>query len=307
MKKIHNLKRNLAAGIALALFFFAGMPQHSLANVNVRYSVQPIYPENQRQDKVGYFNLEVVPGHRQELGVKVQNLGERTIYVEVSANVAYTNNNGVMEYAPYTHATDMHPAGEQAELFASVAEVKEDLLVIAPGEFEIAYMSIHMPDRSLAGVLVGGFYFVESFEKQAEAEAAEKSSTPGGGTGVVNCMAYAIPVVLREEGAIAEPSFELTEVAMDEKYSDALRITLKNKVARISHLQNLTVEIYHSSDLQTLVETVAKSKIQMAPCAEPTLRLWRDTKESLPAGDYAVVVRFECDKLNYELTWELSI
>ena len=285
--------------VIVLLLFYVTLPHVAHADASVRYAVQPIYPENQRPDKPGHFNLAVSSGQQQELHVEVQNLGDHTAYIEVSANAAYTNSNGILEYAP--SAANLAALLSSNEFpFSDIITIENPLLTIAPGETETAIFMLRLPNVPFPGVLLGGLHFVESLEMQSK-HLQEEGATESiaGGTGVSNRMAYAIPIVLRENETVAPPSFSLASICFDSQYADALRLTLENTEARISHLQNFSVELYNLFDPDTLVESLSLSQVQMAPYARPELRLWRGTSDLPAPGVYQVVVRFTCEDVTY--------
>ena len=285
--------------IALLLCIFT-VPTSARADTSVRYGVRPIYPENQRSDRDGHFNLRVTPGMVQVVEVEVQNLGDRVAVVEISANAAYTNENGVMEYIPLPDQAAPAQASRAAHQpsFAEMVTANESLLEVAPGTSGIATFTIRVPESAFEGVLLGGFHFVEAIAHQS-GESRARGETDAH-TGVVNRMAYAIPVVLREEDDVPPPAFALQGVARDASYTDALRITLRNTAGRIAHLEQFAAILYAQGGDAPL-ETLTLPMIQMTPYAEPNLRVWRDTRAPLPAGHYRLQVSFVCEDTLYVL------
>ena len=267
------------------------------------YAVHPQYPENQRPERQGHFNLHVTPGHTQSLNVAIENFGDETIHIEVTANAAVTNTNGIIEYAP-------HPQGVYADNdllpdFSQVVTIAAPLISIAPGATEIAAFDVSMPDTPFAGSLVGGLHFVESIQAQPGQENDGAALT--GSTGLTNRMAYVVALVLRQDDHIMPPAFELLQAVPDMDFSDAIRITLKNTSARISSLRNFTVQIYDEPGVTFPIETLVLPHVQMAPYAEPSLRLWRNTRDPIASGTYHVLVTFECEDALYLLETPLSI
>ena len=255
------------------------------------YTVQPDYPDNQRPDRQGHFNLHVKPGHAQTLEVEIENKGTHAIVVEVTANAAVSNENGVMEYAPNVQSDQQ--GNELLPDFSQIVRPQMPLIPIEPGMRETAVFDLIMPDESFAGSIVGGLHFVESLDMRLEQMQSEDNAT--GATGIINRMAYVIAVVLREDAEIMPPAFALSKANLDDAYSDALRVTLKNQSARISSLNNFTVQLYDKPGESFPLETLFLPNVQLAPYAEPSLRLWRDSREPIAPGTYQVMVSFDCE------------
>ena len=291
-KSIEVLTGLLTAALVLCIL---AIPTAARADANVRYGVRPIYPENQRSERDGHFNLIVTPGMVQVVEVEVQNLGDRAVVVEVSANAAHTNENGIMEYIPLSGREV--PSAERPS-FTEVVTADEALLEIAPGTSGVASFTIRVPESAFEGVLLGGFHFVESLTRQCDVPPVQEAADAR--TGVVNRMAYAIPVVLREDGDVPPPAFALQGVARDASYTDALRITLRNTAGRIAHLEQFAAVLYAEGGAMPL-ETLTLPVIQMTPYAAPALRVWRNTRAPLPAGHYRLEVSFVCEDTLYVL------
>ena len=310
-KSSTRFQKQLSLFMATLLAWAMAVPALAAAGPNVRYGVRPIYPANQRSDKSGHFNLTMHTQQQQEIQVEIQNLGESPIYVEISANAAHTNGNGVMEYISASEAVLLAEADDQVQkpTFTTIVTAEEALIAVLPGETEKATFHIQMPAEPFEGVLMGGLYFAESLGMQAEMNAAQApaEAQKKSGTGVMNRMAYVIPVVLRESETVPPPAFKLLGVYPDETYADALRIVLQNTEARISHLGNFEAKLFWLSEPQAPVETFHKAQIQMVPHARPALRFWRQSREPLAQGAYQLVVSFTCENVPYQLESIFSV
>ena len=271
--------------VALMLTIIVMMIAMPARTEGVRYSVQPVYPNNQRPGSDGYFNLMMTPGRFQEIEVQIKNAGASTLYVEVTANPARTNINGIVDYAP---PRDGERFVEQGPAFTDIVAVREAVIAIPAGTSHFAAFDIAMPSEDFEGVIVGGLHFVEVIEPMGVA-------APQARTGIVNRIAYAVPLVLRVGEDVPIASFAIDGVALDANEPEVMMITLRNGAPRISHMNDFTALIFMPRRDDEPVEVVKKSRIQLTPHAVPEVRFWRTSGTMLPPGTYRIVATFYCD------------
>ena len=281
--------RWLALILITAILMLSSAPVIAQAQ-GAHYGVAPIYPDNQRPDRGGHFNLNMNPGERQRIDVLIENFGTDTIHLDVTVNDARTNDHGVMEYAPAKMPVPGH-APHVSEIVAS----HQSRLSIAPGDKEFARFEILMPDDAFEGVIVGGLHFVQAVQANAET----------GGTGIVNRIAYAVPIVLRIHDEVADPAFELIAARGHSHEPAKISVTLKNLEARISRLRNVTAYLY--SDDDEPIEVLSHDQVLLAPHAAPNLSFARTSDQPIPKGEYRLVINFECDEWPYLLESPIRI
>ena len=80
-----------------SLFFVSPLNVHAESN-KVSFDAEAVLPENQQSD-AGYYDLQVKPGEKQNLILKVRNTSSNQIKVIVEANNALTNKNGAIDYS----------------------------------------------------------------------------------------------------------------------------------------------------------------------------------------------------------------
>ncbi len=67
----------------------------------------PILPESQLEGgALGYFDLNLGAGERDELALEIENGSDQAIEIEISAHTAFTNVNGVVEYGRDAESPD---------------------------------------------------------------------------------------------------------------------------------------------------------------------------------------------------------
>jgi hypothetical protein len=85
--------------IAICCLLFCWIPVSTFAEEStVPLEIEPIYPDNQRKDTKGYFDLLVQPGQQQTVELSVTNNLEEEITLSGSTANAYTHPSGGMLY-----------------------------------------------------------------------------------------------------------------------------------------------------------------------------------------------------------------
>lgn len=82
----------------LSLFFiFPSISQakHSAGD----FGIKPVFPENQIDKAIGYFDLLVAPEQNQTLEVIISNSSDEERTFEVSVNPAVTSDGGTIDYS----------------------------------------------------------------------------------------------------------------------------------------------------------------------------------------------------------------
>ena len=73
---------------------------------SMNFSVEPQKSSLQRDQSKTYFDLNVMPGQKESVMVKVTNTSDKRIKINTSVNVAKTNPNGVVEYGKSRFKSD---------------------------------------------------------------------------------------------------------------------------------------------------------------------------------------------------------
>ena len=189
------MKRKRFLLIFLSLLFVPSLTAQADDGV-VPYSVEAVIPENQVDQGVTYFDIEMEQGESQELVVIVYNSSDEAITVEARANTATTNSNGLIIYdaAEETpHESMLHP-------FNEIASIEQGEVEIGPNSQETVTVTVEAPNEPFDGIILGGLHFIQKEEK-SESDASLQ---------IENRYAYALAVQIREAGndTVVEPALE---------------------------------------------------------------------------------------------------
>ncbi|WP_321385981.1 DUF916 and DUF3324 domain-containing protein [uncultured Enterococcus sp.] len=234
------------------------------------FSFELLFPENQHNKEVGYFDLRVTPGQTQTVQVKMNNTSDKEIIVDVKLNSAKTNSNGVIEYGPNALEKDASLTFDFIEIVTGPEEV-----VIPPNSEQMVDLEVRVPETSFSGYISGGV------QLQQKDDAAQEQKTGM----VVNKFAYIIGFQLSESDEMPEEELALNKVYPElQNYRNAVFINFSN--IQPIYVNGMTVEaqIMRKGSNEVLYDT-KKTKIRMAPNTMIDFPVSMNG-EKMVAGDY---------------------
>ena len=167
----------------------------------VPYSVQGILPDNQVNNDVTYFDIEMEPGAEQDLEVIIYNSSDESITVNIDNNPATTNSNGIIIY----DENEEEPHESMANPLSEISTLSESEVEIDAGSQETVTLNVEAPDESFDGVILGGLYFT------MEPDESEDDSS----LAIQNQYSYALAVQIREAGNDTEVEPELEMIGVE--------------------------------------------------------------------------------------------
>ncbi|MFD1465176.1 DUF916 and DUF3324 domain-containing protein [Lapidilactobacillus mulanensis] len=186
--------------VILAILFggiFATTHQTEAAENPGNFSVTPIYPKNQQDESLGYFDLLVAPGQKQTLNVRLTNPSTTARTFEVYINPAVTSDGGTIDYNQ-----------RSVKLDPTIPFDVRKVLTLAQHDYKLAAKSsvvipiqVALPADQFAGRVLAGITVNE-----------KKTSTTDENEGAIqvkNKIAYNIAVVLQESTAAITPDLKL--------------------------------------------------------------------------------------------------
>lgn len=250
--------------IALSLFFILSHPmignaEESIADAIKYFSYELIVPENQQDKKLGYFDLLMNPGEKQEVKLKLNNTSDQAIKVDIELNSAKTNGNGVIEYGPNDLKKDSSLKYDLAEIMSGPKEV-----TISPKSSEVVTFMINSPIAYFEGYIAGGIQLkpvVKSDKSQSN------QST------IVNKFAFLIGVLISESDVQQiKPKLKLNNVSL--KLKDGNYTVFAN----ISNTESIFVEKM-SANIQITEKDKSKTSFELK---KENMRMAPNTMINLP-------------------------
>lgn len=256
------------------------------------FSYEVVKPENQKNNEVGYFDLKMTPGQKQNVQIQLTNGGEEPYEVVVSLNGAKTNGNGVIEYGPAKIDNDKSLKYD----FVDVVKAPESIVVPAKSTIPLD-LEITMPEASFDGVISGGI----QLKGKTDEEALKKQS------GVINEYAFMIGMLLSETDTVVKPKLELNRVyAGLSNYRNSVFVNFSNVEA--AYLENLTLEVQITkSGEEAVLYDTKKANMRVAPNSLVDFPISMNGEKMVP-GKYRAKINATSgeDKWSWDQEFEIT-
>ena len=255
-KKIKILSRKISLWILLCCGFWLGINAMAAHGGEVQIGVQPIFPENQRNIEVGFFDLILEQGAKQTIEIEISNLStENPIVVLIEAATATTDNGGVVHYTPRRGEGQQVRDNTLPFAFEELVSVP-GRLELAPGEVRRLPITIDMPDVSFDGVIAGGFGISQEIDLEAARDEAGL---------ILNLFNFEIPVIIRQSENLVQPELQILEVGASQwNLRNIIAVHLQNPEMMFINLMNIQAYVIEKDSGQVVVEHFAQG-LQMAP------------------------------------------
>lgn len=122
---MNKIMRMVSCLVGLFLFFaiqvnFIQADELSETGQKPRFTVTPIFPENQKQTNLGYFLLDMTEVSTQTINVAIRNTSKQPITIVGEVATATTNSNGVIVY----RSMDVEPDSSLQIQFEEIAMLR---------------------------------------------------------------------------------------------------------------------------------------------------------------------------------------
>lgn len=240
--------------ILIMCFLIVGifLPSTQGKAAEMNFAVEAVIPDNQVDKSQTYFDLHVEPKQKQALQVKLRNSTNKRVTVEMSANTATTNDNGIVEYNNKSKEKD----SSLKIAFAEIASVPKEITLPAKSTKTVS-VKLKVPEKAFDGVVLGGLHFTEKMDKKEKKN--QKDSQ------IINKYAYTIGVVLQESDKVIKPHLKLNKVTPGQvNFRNVLQANIQNDRPAIITDMSLTGKIYKKGSDAVLYER-KQQKLRMAP------------------------------------------
>lgn len=243
------------------------------------FSISPLNPDT-NQPQSSYYNLKVKPSEKKTIKVRIFNSGEDDIEVNVEANNASTNDNGVISY---TNVSDKDPSLKIP--FSNIATLKQKRVKVPKNSSTDVEIVIQMPKEKYEGIILGGI--------RVSGVPQEKESSKNKPAVKAN-IAYSVAVLLAEDDKKIDPRMGLLGVEkVNKNYRNYINAKLQNAAPRLIKELKVHARIYKKESTQLLYES-QKSDMQMAPNSQFKFGVSLENTPIQP-GEYVMEVTGEAD------------
>ena len=276
----------------LSLFFI--FPSISQAKDSAGdFGIKPVFPENQIDKAIGYFDLLVAPEQNQTLEVIISNSSDEERTVEVSVNPAVTSDGGTIDYSQKNPTLDETLPFDVRDVLLIA---KKEINVSAHAETTIP-IEVKIPAKSFKGRVLAGIHV--SPKEEAETENATE------GAQIKNRIAYNLAVVLQESQETIEPDLKLLSGDLDEvNAKPTVQLRFQNPQPRIISNLIFTSKIFYENQLY--IENTS-NEFLVAPNSNFHLNLDL-AGDKAKAGDYrAEIIAKSGDSNEWRFTQNFTI
>ncbi len=290
-RRIKTSWRQLLTGLILLVTLFIN-PLQGFAETDseLNFYVTPILPDSQLAGGAsGYFDLNIGAGDQDELGLEIQNGSDQAIEIAITIHTAFTNVNGVVEYAKDAETPD-------PTLPAMIDELVEvpGTITLEPLEKRTIHFPITMPEEAFEGVLAGGIRIQEVPSEDTQSSQEE-------GLGIKNAFSYVIGLVVSNNRSATDPGLELLDVFADQvNYRNVFSATIQNYTSTFVNRLEVEASIRASNSEEILYES-NRSGMQMAPNSHMNFPIPLDG-DRFRTGEY--VLNLTARSEEEEWTWE---
>lgn len=262
----------------------------------LNFNVEAIIPENQVDKNKTYYDLRIEPGKMQDLKMMLHNSTDKDVSVELTAEAATTNLNGVVEYGKTKAKRD-------STLKTSIGEIvtlsEENPVIPAKGSKEIT-LTVKMPTTDFDGVLAGGITVKET------SPTTDKATKETKGMAIENRYSYVVALVLHGKNETIPSELKLNKVkATQVNVRNVISANLQNTKAKYLNQLSVDAKITKKGENKTLY-SVKKEQMQMAPNSNFNLPIPLNGA-ALKSGKYTLKVKADSQGDTWNFTRDFNI
>lgn len=264
----------------------------------LKFSVEPVIPENQKDNGHTYFDLNVQPKQKQTLKIHMRNDTEEEVVVLPSIHTATTNINGVVEYGESNSQVD---DTVQYKLEDIVKPAVKEVKIPAKGATDLE-LNITMPEKAFSGILAGGITLAEKDMDTKEKTDNDQSK----GLAIENKYAYVVAIVLNESDKKIDSELKLTDVEPGQVNArNVINATIQNTQPKYMNQLSVDTKITKKGE-KDIIYSSKKEGVQMAPNTSFAYPVSLDG-EKLNPGKYTLTMDAAAMKQTWHFKKEFEI
>lgn len=119
--------------------------------------IEPIFPKNQTDTSLSYFDLKVTPGEIEMIDVLLKNKSDKAVQVYMRPETAITSGTGKVVYRPDIPGVQY----DESLIYplTTLTHVVQNNILLEPYEEQIIQAVIEIPKEPFEGVILGGLRF----------------------------------------------------------------------------------------------------------------------------------------------------
>ncbi|WP_430612560.1 DUF916 and DUF3324 domain-containing protein [Enterococcus sp. DIV0876] len=275
--------------LLLGFFWWINLPL-SVNSAELRFQVAPQFSDSQVAGADSFFDINAAPKTQEDLALVITNPSDTSVIIDISVHTAFTNVNGVVEYA-----MDAEIADPTLTYFMEDLVRSPEAITLAAGEQRTVVLPLTMPSEAFDGYLAGGIRIQEIMEDE---------STNDNALTIRNEFAYVLGILLsNERESMIEPDLDLLKVFADQlNYRNVFSATLQNYTPVYINQLAVTAEIRAEGQTDVLYENHVEG-MQMAPNSHFDFPIPLEG-DRFRSGDY--VLTLHAQSKEYEWSFDKS-
>ncbi|MFG5456290.1 DUF916 and DUF3324 domain-containing protein (plasmid) [Enterococcus faecalis] len=239
------------------------------------YSIQPIFPPNQQDNHVAYYDLFARPGESQDIKFQLFNDSDDKREFKVEVNDADTSDGGTIVY--YNNDAKLLSSPKFTDMV--LEDSKKQKIVVEGHSSKVVYVNIQYPSEKIMGTILGGFHIYEIGTKKEHINQT--------GINIKNKFSYSLGVKIQESKEEVIPELEIGEVKLNAKnYHPVLSVELRNNARAIA--SDLDIDFLISDSKNSEVKKYSINKGKMAPISNMYVRIPVELRQLKP-GKYTLI------------------
>ena len=274
-----------------------GIIGHKVQASEMKFGVNIILPENQRNNIVGYFDLLMEPGTQQVIEIELVSVSDEPITVLIEMANAMTDSAGVVHYQPQ-QGRETSRDDTLVYAFKDMATMERSRIQLQPRETVRIPITIRMPEEPFDGVVAGGFGITQEFDIEAAREETNEM--------IIHVFSFEVPVIIRQNETRISPDLELLDAyASQRNWRNIVAAHLQNPERMFINQMNIYARVTPANSNETLYEQFVESR-QMAPNSNFIFAIPLNG-ERFTSGDFLLHMEVDSDNGRWSFVREFHI
>ena len=217
------------------------------------FTYEIVYPENQKNKSLSYFDLTVSPEQEQVVSLMLYNSQDEELNIEVNLNTAKTSGIGKVEYGPNELKRDPSLKND----FINIVKGPKQVVIPSKGSKQVD-LTISVPKDTPNGLIAGGIQ-LRPVDQNIKNDQKEKNT-------VINKFAFLVGVLLRVgDTSDIKPKLELNKIYIAFKeYKSYLFLNMSNINPVYLEGMSVNIQVRKENKKKILLEEQKKG-LRMAP------------------------------------------
>jgi hypothetical protein len=268
------MKNKLLMSLVLVCAFLGIAGAHTVhaADTGAKFTVSPVYPANQADKTLGYFQLETPADSKGSLQVNVANLDpDKTRVFKVTPVAATTSDAGQINYTPSSAKPDA-----SAQYVVTQFLTRSVTITLAPKTQKTVTFAYQIPKDGFKGTLLGSIYVLDTSSGEQKSKGFALNNR--------FAMALGLSMTMNRDQVVA-PDLRLGTVkAQTHQNKPVVAARLRN--VKPSYFRNMTVDAKITKNGQNdSLYTAKLADGSMAPNSNFNFLIGTNGK-AIPAGNY---------------------